>query len=179
MSIQAASSPSTIVVEALGSPIQLAAAASGVQAISASAAVSGISAAAAPASISVAGLVSLLAGVGLNVLAPGQPISVVDVVVGPQGAPGPQGQPGPRGLPGPEGPPGPVGSLSIETVAFSGLGAGQSVELPAAAASFRLLVVQGLIESPANYSVAGDVLEIPAGVLWDGAECNFVFATAS
>ena len=83
---------------------------------------------------------------------------------------GPQGVAGPAG---PAGPPGPIGSSY--NVSFVGVGAGQSVSLPAAPSSM-LLIIQGLVESPAEYSVSGTTLVIPPGLVWDGAECQFVFS---
>ena len=86
---------------------------------------------------------------------------------------GPQGVAGPAG---PAGPPGPIGPVAPSyNVSFVGVGAGQSVSLPAAPSSM-LLIIQGLVESPAEYSVSGTTLVIPPGLVWDGAECQFVFS---
>ena len=87
---------------------------------------------------------------------------------------GPQGVAGPAGPAGPQGPIGPV--APSYNVSFVGAGAGQSVSLPAAPSSMMLLIIQGLMESPAEYSVSGTTLVIPPGLVWDGAECQFVFS---
>jgi hypothetical protein len=74
---------------------------------------------------------------------------------------------------------GPVGQGSgFEgfNVPFTGVAAGRTVPLPAKSGSFSILFVQGVFEDPANYSVSGATLTIPAGLVWDGADCLFVFA---
>jgi hypothetical protein len=69
----------------------------------------------------------------------------------------------------------PAAAPTTYTVPFTGLGAGQTVTLPATPTQLSLLFIQGLIESPTNYSVSGSTLTIPPGLLWDGAECWYVF----
>lgn len=69
----------------------------------------------------------------------------------------------------------PAAAPTTYTIAFSGLAAGQSVTLPAPVTQLSLLIIQGLIESQSNYSVSGTTLVIPAGLVWDSAECQFVF----
>jgi hypothetical protein len=77
---------------------------------------------------------------------------------------------------GPEGPPGPPGFNSVRRVPFVGVGAGQSVTLPVAfAGALALLIVQGLIENVVNYAVSGTTLTIPPGLVWDGADCTFLY----
>jgi hypothetical protein len=95
----------------------------------------------------------------------------------PAGVPGPQG---PQGAAGPQGPAGPVGPAggSPLTTTFSGLAAGQSIALDAEAGVFTLLVINGLVESPQNYSVSGSTLIVPPGLVWDGAVCLFYYTPA-
>lgn len=80
------------------------------------------------------------------------------------------------GVTGPPGPQGPIGPVAPSyNVPFVGAAAGQSVTLPATP-SAMLLIIQGLVESPTEYSVSGTTLVIPPGLVWDGAECQFVFS---
>ena len=69
----------------------------------------------------------------------------------------------------------PAAAPTTYTVPFSGLAAGQVITLPAALTQLSLLFIQGLIESPSNYTVSGTTLTIPPALVWDGAECWFVF----
>jgi hypothetical protein len=66
------------------------------------------------------------------------------------------------------------GGSSGFSIEFTGVGAGQSVSLPATPGAAAMLIIQGLVESPANYSVSGTTLVIPAALVWDGAICQFV-----
>ena len=72
----------------------------------------------------------------------------------------------------------PSSSTAAYNVSFTGVAAGQSVTLPAApsASPLMLLIIQGLVENPAEYSISGTTLVIPAGLVWDGAQCQFVFS---
>jgi hypothetical protein len=134
-----------------------------------------VAAAPPPAIIIVEALGPSLAGIGVNVVQPGG-ADVVSVVVGPPGSPGAKGDKGDKGDPGPRGAPGPSGTGAFQSVEFSGVGAGQSVTLPANVGGFAMLVVNGLVQSPSAYSFGGSTLNIPAALVWDGADCLFVFA---
>lgn len=131
-----------------------------------------VAAAPPPAVIMIQALAPSLAGIGVNVVQPGG-ADVVSVVVGPPGSPGAKGD---KGDPGPRGAPGSPGTGAFQSVEFSGVGAGQSVTLPAHVGGFAMLVVNGLVQSPSAYSFAGPTLNIPAALVWDGADCLFVFA---
>ena len=68
-------------------------------------------------------------------------------------------------------------SGALTTVEFTGAAAGQSIAVPNMAGGFGTLVVNGLVENPNNYSLSNGQLVIPAGVVWDGAPCFFVYPT--
>jgi hypothetical protein len=68
-------------------------------------------------------------------------------------------------------------SLALTTATFTGLAAGQTVTLTSKANLFMMLVVNGLVQAPGSFSVNGYSLIIPPGLVWDGAECFFVYQT--
>ena len=81
-------------------------------------------------------------------------------------------------VPGPPGPIGPAGGgSSFATIEFTGVGAGQSVTLASPPGDLKILVINGLVESPVNYSISGANLIVPNGLVWDGAACTFVYQT--
>lgn len=73
--------------------------------------------------------------------------------------------------------PGSFGSGKVHNVPFVGVGAGQTVSLPDAPTQQPMLIIQGLVESPANYAYSGATLMIPAGLVWDGAACLLIFSS--
>jgi hypothetical protein len=58
---------------------------------------------------------------------------------------------------------------------FTGIAAGQTIVLDRTPGGAMLLFVEGLIQSPSNFSVSGTNLVLPPGLVWDGAPCLFVY----
>lgn len=66
-------------------------------------------------------------------------------------------------------------SASFGFVEFSGLAAGQTVALGALSTQLSLFFLNGLLQSPSNYSISGSTLTIPPGFLDDGCDCFILF----
>ena len=92
---------------------------------------------------------------------------------------GPPGPTGPAGAIGQTGPKGPPGAGIFYTVPFTGVASGQTITLPSNIGTLSMLVIEGVVESPTNYSIGAATLGIPPGLVWDGANCQFVFCAPS
>lgn len=109
-----------------------------------------------PATIVVEAQATPLAAIGVNVVVPGQQGAPFNVVIGPPGPPG--------------------AAATIDMTTFSGAAAGQEVALAGSPGALQLLVINGRVEFPGNYSISGSTLVIPAGLVWDGAPCMFIYS---
>lgn len=79
------------------------------------------------------------------------------------------------GTPGGIGATGPRGS-TFRAQSFSGAAAGQTVTLAGAVGDFAQLVVNGLVEDNANFTLDGVTLTLPPGLVWNGAACVFRYS---
>lgn len=93
-----------------------------------------------------------------------EPLEIIEI-----GIQGPMGPTGPRGLPG-------AGLISIP---FIGVAVGQVITLVDSISGAYYLVINGLVEQATNYSISGNTLVIPAGLVWDGAQCCFYYVNGS
>jgi hypothetical protein len=75
---------------------------------------------------------------------------------------------------GPAGPPGV--SANISNISFSGLAIGQTIALPGSNNSFVMLILNGIVESPTEYTTDNEQITIPPGLAWDGAVCTVFYS---
>jgi hypothetical protein len=103
--------------------------------------------------------------VGATVLLPLLSATIVQIVdVGPQGAQGPAGTPG--------------GGSSVNIVTYeftSTTEAAQTIPMVDTVLAGLSLFINGLFQSPSGYTISSNSLEIPAELLWVGAECVFQY----
>ena len=78
------------------------------------------------------------------------------------------------------GPQGPIGNPGLGAVfralSFTGVAGGQTLTLANPVGGLSELVVNGLVENNANFSIAGVTLTIPPGLVWNGAACTFRYS---